>query len=230
VGFVYDGAQAIAEITGSAITATYLTGLQIDEVLARYAGTGNKTLLTDALGSVIAQANDQQGIQNFYAYTPYGEAQPLGPDDNNPIQYTGRENDQTGLYYYRARYYDPVLKRFISEDPIGLQGGLNVYVYVGENPISRADPTGQDFSDCLEAFPGCRKCIEEASSCREEHQDILQCLERGENTGISPGAHVLKTCVFTNPNCDKGCYQAILKCGYGPPTKLPKLGPNYPRK
>jgi RHS repeat-associated protein len=142
VGFVYDGAQAIAEIIGSAITATYLTGLQLDEVLARYAGTGNKSLLTDALGSVIAQANDQQGIQNFYAYTPYGEAQALGPDDNNPIQYTARENDQTGLYFYRARYYDPVLKRFISEDPIGLNGGLNVYRYVRNSPLRFIDPLG----------------------------------------------------------------------------------------
>jgi RHS repeat-associated protein len=137
-------APAIAEITGSAITATYLTGLQLDEVLARYAGSGNNTLLTDVLGSVIAQTNDQQGIQNFYAYTPYGEVQPLGPDDNNPIQYTARENDQTGLYYYRARYYDPVLKRFISEDPIGLGGGLNPYAYVGGNPISYTDPTGEN--------------------------------------------------------------------------------------
>jgi RHS repeat-associated protein len=136
-------APAIAEITGSAITATYLTGLQLDEVLARYAGSGNNTLLTDVLGSVIAQTNDQQGIQNFYAYTPYGEVQPLGPDDNNPIQYTARENDQTGLYYYRARYYDPVLKRFISEDPIGLNGGLNVYSYVNGDPVSFTDPNGE---------------------------------------------------------------------------------------
>ena len=70
------------------------------------------------------------------------------PDDN-AVQYTGREKDGaqggTGggeLYYYRARYYDPVLKRFISSDPIGLMGGLNTYQYVEGNPVSLVDPHG----------------------------------------------------------------------------------------
>jgi RHS repeat-associated protein len=59
------------------------------------------------------------------------------------VQYTAREHDANGLYYYRARYYDPVLKRFISEDPIGLQGGsLSFYAYVNGNPVSWTDPEG----------------------------------------------------------------------------------------
>jgi len=143
-GFLYDGAQAIAELKGSALDTVYHTGLAIDEVLARYAPSGNKTLLTDALMSVIAQANDSQGVDNFYAYSPYGEATTLGPDEGNSLQYTGRENDGTGLYYYRARYYDPVLKRFISEDPIGISGGMNLYRYVHSNPLSYSDPMGLD--------------------------------------------------------------------------------------
>ena len=141
-GFLYDGAQAIAELKGSALDTVYHTGLEIDEVLARYGAGGNKTLLTDALMSVIAQANDDQSVQNFYGYSPYGEAQTQGPDGGNPLQYTGREADGTGLYYYRARYYDPVIKRFISEDPIGILGGINPYAYVGGDPITYADPLG----------------------------------------------------------------------------------------
>jgi RHS repeat-associated protein len=67
----------------------------------------------------------------------------VGPDSaNNPNQYTSRENDNTGLYYYRARYYDPVLKMFVSSDPIGLAGGMNSYSYVAGNPLSFTDPTG----------------------------------------------------------------------------------------
>jgi len=54
----------------------------------------------------------------------------------------GRENDCTGLYYYRARYYSPAMKRFISEDPLGLAAGLNSYAYVDGNPISSTDPQG----------------------------------------------------------------------------------------
>lgn len=67
----------------------------------------------------------------------------MGPDAaGNPLQYTFRENDGTGLDFYQARYYDPVLKRFISSDPIGLAGGLNTYAYVQGNPLSWVDPEG----------------------------------------------------------------------------------------
>jgi len=59
---------------------------------------------------------------------------------------TGRENDGTGLYYYRARYYSPTLQRFISEDPIGFAGGdVNFYAYVGNNPIRYIDPRGLEW-------------------------------------------------------------------------------------
>ncbi len=63
-GFLYNGAQAIAELKGSALDTVYHTGLEIDEVLARYGAGGNKTLLTDALMSVIAQVNDDQSVQS----------------------------------------------------------------------------------------------------------------------------------------------------------------------
>lgn len=69
------------------------------------------------------------------------------------MQYTGRENDGAGLYYYRARYYDPLLKRFLSEDPIGIAGSLNVYGYAGGNPVNLIDPTGN--STCYSQGPGC---------------------------------------------------------------------------
>ncbi|MBI3042996.1 MAG: RHS repeat protein [Betaproteobacteria bacterium] len=88
-GFLYDGAQAIAELRGNALDTVYHTGLAIDEVLARYGSSGNRTLLADALMSVIAQTNDDQSVGNFYAYSPYGQAITLGPDGGNPLQYTG---------------------------------------------------------------------------------------------------------------------------------------------
>jgi len=63
----------------------------------------------------------------------------------NPFMFTGREYDsETGLYFYRARYYDPAIGRFISEDPIGFEGGdLNLYAYVRNNPVNFSDPTGE---------------------------------------------------------------------------------------
>ncbi|MDP1614568.1 MAG: RHS repeat-associated core domain-containing protein, partial [Methylococcales bacterium] len=57
--------------------------------------------------------------------------------------YTGREDDQTGLYYYRARYYDTNTGRFISEDPLGFEAGINFYAYVNNNPINANDPSGE---------------------------------------------------------------------------------------
>jgi RHS repeat-associated protein len=82
----------------------------------------------------------------LYAYSPYGETQALGAEQGsaNSLQYTGRENDGTGLYYYRARYYDPVLKSFVSDDPLGVAAGLNSRTYVHNNPVTLIDPTGLD--------------------------------------------------------------------------------------
>jgi RHS repeat-associated protein len=84
-------------------------------------------------------------------YEPYGEVSATG-SSNNPYQYTGRENDGTGLYYYRARYYSPSLKRFISEDPKGLSAGLNEYAYIKGSPTNGNDPFGLE-SPTFSQFP-----------------------------------------------------------------------------
>ena len=81
-------------------------------------------------------------VTTQYSYEPYGNTTASGAASDNAVQYTGRENDQTGLYFYRARYYDPLRQRFVSEDPIGLAGGVNLYAYVNGNPISYTDPLG----------------------------------------------------------------------------------------
>ena len=142
--FVYDGSQTVLEIRNTE-TASILTGLGIDEVIARYTAGGTRTYLADALGSVIAMGKEDQSIVTQYGYSPYGETnqtnQP-GETSSNANQYTSRENDNVGLYFYRARYYDPVLKRFVAEDPIGLSGGVNKYAYVNGNPVSLNDPSG----------------------------------------------------------------------------------------
>ncbi|QKT03785.1 IPT/TIG domain-containing protein [Ectothiorhodospiraceae bacterium 2226] len=142
VQYLYDGLQAVAELQGGALGAVYHTGLMIDEVLARYSAEGDRAHLTDLLGSVLALTDEDGSLLTRYHYSPYGEVHHAGEDNDNPLQYTGRENDQTGLYYYRARYYDPVLKRFVSRDPIGLEAGLNFYGYVLGDPINFVDPDG----------------------------------------------------------------------------------------
>lgn len=140
--YLYDGIQAIGEVRAGQTTAL-LTGLSVDEAIARYASSGRLTQLTDQLGSVFRQINEAGGTQSQTAYSPYGEATTSGDDQGNSTEYTARENDGTGVYFYRARYFDPVLKRFVSEDPIGVDGGVNLYAYVDGNPISFVDPEGK---------------------------------------------------------------------------------------
>jgi RHS repeat-associated protein len=120
-----------------------LTGGGVDEYFTRTDAAGRHTLLTDALGSALALVDADGTVQTQYTYEPFGEGAVTGAASPNPFQFTGRENDATGLYYYRARYYHPELKRFISEDPIAFAGGdLNLYVYAGNNPVTAADALG----------------------------------------------------------------------------------------
>jgi RHS repeat-associated protein len=161
--YVYDGAQAVAEVTGAPGAGT------VSQDPAR-----TRLLITDALGSVLAQIKPDGSQAASYVYSPYGQTRVsvaggelslggsnLNATEANASLYTAREYEGTNLgtvapganqnaqtasqgelYYYRARYYDPVLKRFISEDPIGLAGGMNTFGYVGGDPMSRTDASG----------------------------------------------------------------------------------------
>ncbi|ATO85126.1 Teneurin-3 [Actinoplanes sp. SE50] len=137
--YLYDGKNAVQEQTTARPTATLLGGLDLDDHFGRIEGNTATYHLTDALGSTVA-LTDANGIATRYSYEPYGATTTTGTPSTNRYQYTGRENDGTGLYYYRARYYSPAIGRFISEDPAGTGGSL--YAYAAGEPISRADPTG----------------------------------------------------------------------------------------
>jgi len=145
---LYDGLTPIQE-AGSTGIAILLTGAGIDEYLTRTDAAGPRTLVTDALGSTVALTDAAGAVQTQYTYEPFGATAVTGPTDANAFQYTGRENDGTGLYYYRARYYHPTLSRFIGEDPIGLRGGINVYAYVQNRPLYWIDPLGLDVTISL---------------------------------------------------------------------------------
>jgi RHS repeat-associated protein len=92
--------------------------------------------LTDSTGAISTQ----------WTYDPFGNTSMSGSSTTNAFEYTGRENDSVGLalYYYRSRYYSPLLGRFISQDPLGLGVGTNLYSYVGGSPTNFADVLGMD--------------------------------------------------------------------------------------
>ncbi|MCW5723375.1 MAG: RHS repeat-associated core domain-containing protein [Maricaulaceae bacterium] len=100
-------------------------------------------------GSNPDPAHHRHGRQNGsrtaqYVYTPFGVEEPYSAS-GQPFRYTGQRRDgETGLYYYRARYYDPALGRFLQTDPVLYADQMNLYAYVGNNPLMFTDPSGMN--------------------------------------------------------------------------------------
>jgi RHS repeat-associated protein len=139
--FLYDGADIVQEQMGAANSNLLVGGL--DELFTRSDSTGTSNAIAGGLGNVIALTDSTGALQTQYTYEPFGKTSASGASSNNTSQYTGRENDSTGLYYSRARYYSPALQRFISEDPIGLAGGdANLYAFVHNDPANSVDSSG----------------------------------------------------------------------------------------
>jgi RHS repeat-associated protein len=193
VQYLYEGNQALGEIRDGRLTHRLLTGLKLDETIARVAvnaagqkdATASRIYITDALNSVIAQLNDDgnANIANSYAYSPFGESQTVGPDaTGNPIQYTSRENDGTGLYYYRARYYDATGKVMLSDDPAGFEAGLNKRVYVNNAPTEFSDPGGELPIVPLAMMYG--RCVAQCMAHRAASEALfgdIGCFDVGDN-------------------------------------------------
>ena len=179
------------------LTARYSHGERVDETLVvEQIGIGDFFYHADHLGSVRLLTDDTGAVANTYEYDAYGRVIASSETIAQPYGFTGRERDQeSGLYYYRARYYDPVAGRFVSEDPIGLRGGSNTYAYVGGNPIMYVDPLGllrwpQDiYDDAVDAAEGSRfpepyngpqgayrHCVASCESARENGQIAAQCM------------------------------------------------------
>jgi RHS repeat-associated protein len=153
--FLYDGVNPVQETSGTAVLANILTGLDLDEFLTRAdiaAGT-TSSFLSDGLGSSVALTDSIGAVQTEYTYEPFGRTTATGASNSNVFHYTSRENDATGLYHYRARYYHPGFARFVSEDPLSFGGGdVNLYGYVGNNPLTRLDPWGLGYKDVNVSF------------------------------------------------------------------------------
>jgi RHS repeat-associated protein len=144
--YVYDGLHIALAFDGAGSqTHRYLYGTEVDQILASETPTRVLWALTDRLGSVKDLVDENGVVLNHINYDSFGRV--VSQTDASVefrYGYTGREQDaETGLDYYRARYYDPTVGEFISEDPIGFRAGdTNLTRYVGNNPTNFVDPSG----------------------------------------------------------------------------------------
>jgi RHS repeat-associated protein len=141
--FLYDRVNSVQELSGTGTpTANLLTGLGPDDRYVRAETATTRDFFTDALGSPLALTDTAGAVQTSYTYEPFGKASTSGASTTSSYQFTGRELDASGLMSFRARYYGSTYGRFLSEDPIGLGGGTNFYVYPGNDPSDLRDPFG----------------------------------------------------------------------------------------
>jgi RHS repeat-associated protein len=169
--FSYDGSGNRLQAVQSGVTTRYIYDMK-GNILAEADGNNNitryyiygKGLLAmvtpagqvycyhyNATGSTIALTDQSQAMVNKYAYDPFGNVGNQVVAVAQPFKYVGQHGVMTesnGFYYMKARYYDPQVGRFVSEDPIGFDGGdVNLSAYVQNNPLNRVDPFGLWYID-----------------------------------------------------------------------------------
>ena len=147
--YIYDGSNIVTQYDGSwNVTAKYTHTLDIDDPLTVQQGVSTFYYLKDGLGSVVNLTDASGNVLKGYTYKSFGEIYSETGSLVQPFTFTGREYDpESGLYFYRARYYDPRAGRFLTKDPIGFASGdTNLYRYLGNDPLNLIDPFGLEMA------------------------------------------------------------------------------------
>jgi RHS repeat-associated protein len=137
--------RLVAERTPGTLTPQrrHVFGPGVDEPLVWYEGTDRRFLSADERGSIVAVSDGSGVVRNVNRYDEYGQTQRTDPYYMSRFGFTGqRYFSGHGLYHYKNRMYDPKTGRFMQPDPIGYGSGLNLYAYVGGDPVNSSDPSG----------------------------------------------------------------------------------------
>jgi RHS repeat-associated protein len=142
--YAYDGDNLVEETNAAGgVVARYAQTQNIDEPLAMLRSATTSYYHADGLGSITSLSNSAGALAQTYTFDSFGKQTASTGSLTNPFRFTGRELDsETNLYYFRARYSDSNIGRFISEDPIRFAGGINFYAYVANFPVQFTDPFG----------------------------------------------------------------------------------------
>jgi len=181
--YLYDGSNSVAELgAAGTLLASYAQGAGVDEPLAELRNGTAGYYNQDGLGSITSIVEASGALLNSDTYDSFGSLTDSTGSFANPFRYTGRDNDsETGLRYYRARYYDPAVGRFISSDPIQFLGGLNFYAYVGNNATNWSDPSGLLFS------PEQCRAIHEILRREKKYGTAIAAIRSGVSSPFSDG-------------------------------------------
>ena len=143
--YLYDGPNSVEEVDGSGnILGRYVDSSEVDDQLSELRSSTISYYEQDGIGSVSSLTNSATAVASTYSYDAFGNLTASTGTFTNPFRYTGRDFDsETGIYFYRARYYDASVGRFLGEDPLGFPGsGSNFYAYVKNDPATLSDPFG----------------------------------------------------------------------------------------
>ncbi len=142
--YAFDGDNLIEETNSAGgVVARYEQGLNIDEPLVMLRSATTSYYQADGLGSITSLTNTSGAAAETYSYDSFGNILATTGSLTNSFKYTGREFDtETSLYYYRARYYDQAIGRFINEDPLRFGGSQDFYAYVDNRPTISVVPLG----------------------------------------------------------------------------------------